>query len=117
MLKSYRDLKVWQKSMLLVQDVYAQTKQYPKEEQFCLTNQMRRSAIRIPSNIAEGHGRNTDGEFAQFLGMASGSLSELETQIELSMRLGYMETDSNLPAQCDEIGRMLSALLRTVFSR
>ncbi|MCC6412642.1 MAG: four helix bundle protein [Saprospiraceae bacterium] len=113
-LRSYRDLHVWMKSMQLVEKVYLETKNFPADEKYTLTSQIRRSAISIPSNIAEGQGRNTDGEFLQFLGIASGSLSELETQIELSVRLGYMPNDTALNLMCDEVGKMLTGLIKSI---
>jgi four helix bundle protein len=79
--RSYRDLVVWQKSMQLVTDIYRITKAFPKEEIYGLTSQIRRAAVSIPSNIAEGQGRRTSSEFHQFLGHARGSIMELETQI------------------------------------
>ena len=83
-MKSYRDLIVWQKSMNLVTLVYSLTIDFPENEKFGLTSQIKRSAVSIPSNIAEGFGRNTTGELNQFLGIARGSLAELETLIEIS---------------------------------
>lgn len=83
-------------------------------EKYTLTSQIRRLAISIPSNIAEGQGRNTDGEFLQFLGIASGSLSEPETQIELSVRLGYLPNDTTLYLMCNEVGKMLTGLMKIV---
>ena len=113
-LRSYRDLHVWIKSMQLVEKVYQETKNFPTEERYALTSQIRRSAISVPSNIAEGQGRNTDGEFLQFLGIASGSLAELETQIELSFRLGYLQDHTTINSMCDEVGKMLTGLIKSV---
>lgn len=90
----YQDLKVWQKSMDLVEKVYSITNQLPSKEQFGLTSQINRSAVSIPSNIAEGAGRNSPREFNQFLGIASGSLFELETQLIIVKRVGYLSDDS-----------------------
>ena len=81
--KHYRDLIVWQKSMELVDEIYRLTNLLPKEELYCLSDQMRRAAISIPSNIAEGHGRQTSKEFRQFLSISKGSVCELETQLEI----------------------------------
>src|ERR1700728_3695333 len=114
--KQSRDLLVWQKSMDLAREVYRLTKGFPKEELFGLSSQIRRAAVSIPSNIAEGQGRLTDKGFALFLGHARGSLFELETQAELSESLGYLkreELDKVLLAS-DEIGRMLNGLLNSV---
>ena len=80
-LKSYKDLLVWQKSMTLVKDIYRLTRSFPQDERFGLVSQLRRAAVSVPSNIAEGQSRHTSGEFVQFLSHAEGSLSELETQI------------------------------------
>src|SRR5208283_794307 len=103
--KSYEDLMVWKKAMELVFAVYAATAQFPREEVYGLTSQMRRSAVSIPSNIAEGQGRATKGEFVQFLAHARGSLFELETQILISERLGYLspEIEKRLLAQSNEV--------------
>ena len=88
---SYRDLVVWQKSMRLVADVYRLTPTFPDSERFGLTSQLQRAAVSIPSNIAEGQGRLATKEFRQFLGIARGSLKELETQLLISIDLGYAE--------------------------
>jgi len=88
--RSYRDLVVWQKSMALVTEVYRRTERFPKAETFGLTTQLRRAAVSIPSNVAEGQGRLSTGEFKQFLGHARGSLLELETQILIAQELGYL---------------------------
>ena len=87
----YQDLKVWQKSMDLTTKIYNLVKLLPKEETYALSDQMRRAAISIPSNIAEGQGRNSDKEYINFLSIARGSLWELETQLEICVRLGYVE--------------------------
>ncbi len=102
--------------MTLAQTVYSATKQFPKEELFGLTSQLRRSAVSIPSNIAEGQGRGSDGNFALFLTQAQGSLYELETQIELSRNLKVMPSDEaqQILEQANEIGRMIHGLLRAV---
>lgn len=83
-IKSHKDLKVWQESMLLVEDIYSITSTFPKEEVFGLTSQMKRAAISIPSNIAEGSGRNGKAELMRFLYISLGSLSELDTQIDIA---------------------------------
>ncbi len=93
---SYRDLIVWQKGMLLCKEVYLLTQNFPKEEIYGLTSQMRRSVISIPSNIAEGRGRNSDKEFIRFLQIALGSIYELQTQLELAFELGYTNSIENL---------------------
>ena len=113
MSNGFRDLLVWQKSMQLAVEVYKLTKSFPREEVYGLTSQIRRSAISIPSNIAEGHGRLNVGEFRQFLGIARGSTYELQTQLELAQSLEFTSADqaelSSRPSQ--EIGRMIFALL------
>lgn len=111
--KSYRDLVAWQKAMELVTEIYRVTQRFPKEEMFGLTSQLRKAGVSIPSNIAEGRGRSSRGEFRLFLGHALGSLSELETQILISRNLDYLsETDAahllNLSA---EVGRVLNGLI------
>jgi four helix bundle protein len=89
-INSFKDLIVWQKSMELVEKVYKITESFPTKEQFGLISQMRRAAVSIPSNIAEGYGRNSTGSYIQFLSIARGSLLELETQLELSKRLNFI---------------------------
>ena len=109
---NYKELKVWQKAMDLTVAVYKLVKLLPKEETYALSDQMRRAVVSIPSNIAEGQGRNSDKEFIQFLSIARGSLWELETQIEICLRIGYidqsMATDTN--NLIAEISKMLNAL-------
>ena len=90
MSNSYRDLIAWQKAFSLVAEVYRQTETFPKSETYGLTSQIRRAAVSVVSNIAEGQGHNSSGEFQQFLGHAKGSLAELETQILLADELGYL---------------------------
>lgn len=89
--RSYKDLIVWQKAMDLVELVYHLTKLFPKDEQYGLSNQLRRAAVSIPSNIAEGQARNSTAEFRNFLSIARGSLAELETQLLIAERLNYIE--------------------------
>ena len=87
----FKKLVIWQKAMEIVKNVYVITNTFPKEERYSLTSQLRRSAISIPSNISEGAGRNTNGEFKNFLGIANGSINELMTQLILSKQLGLVE--------------------------
>ena len=108
---SYRDLIVWQKAMELVKDTYLLTKIFPKEEFYGLTSQIRRCAISIPSNIAEGRGRNSDKEFVRFLQISLGSLYELQTQLELSLELGYVSNIDNLLNLSIEIEKMINTLI------
>ncbi|MBM4275488.1 MAG: four helix bundle protein [Deltaproteobacteria bacterium] len=113
MVKSYRDPLAWQKAMDLVTEIYRLTGDFPKEEVFGLTSQLRRAAVSIPSNIAEGQGRSSKGEFQYFLGQARGSLAEVETQIIIGQNLGYLtENDANqLLLITSEVGRILNGLL------
>jgi len=105
-------LIVWQKGMTLAEQVYLITAGYPKSELYSLTDQMRRAAVSIVSNIAEGKGRESKQEYLHFLAISQGSLTELETQILLSIRLRYLsEIDAETPLSlCDEIGRMLNTM-------
>jgi len=113
---AYTELKVWQKSMDLAESIYGLTARFPREETYGLTAQMRRAAVSIPSNIAEGYGREQPGYVAQFLRIALGSTRELETQLKLIVRLKLATEEHSREASslCDEIGRMLRSLLRTV---
>jgi len=112
---SYRDLVAWQKAMDLVTDVYRVTGSFPKEEIYGLTSQMRRAAVSVPSNIAEGQGRKGDGEFKHFLRLSLGSLMEVETQVIISERLGYLNpATQTLLTQAAEVGRLLNGLIRSL---
>lgn len=112
--RSYRDLVVWQKSMVLAADVYRLTRQFPKQEEFRISGQMIRAATSIPANIAEGHGRGTRKDYAHFVSIAKGSVAELETFLLLSgdLSLAAEECVSPVLALAEEVGRMLSALRR-----
>jgi four helix bundle protein len=114
--RSHRDLLVWQKAIVLVECIYRVTESFPPEERYGLISQLRRAAISIPANIAEGHGRSTRGEFANHLSIARGSLKEVESLLEIAMRLGMLNDRAyrELNAQCDEISRMLTALKRAI---
>jgi len=114
--RPHKKLDVWKMAMDLVFDVYRVTKNFPMEEKFSLTDQLRRAAVSIPSNIAEGASRNTKKEFANFLYMAQGSLSELDTQSEIALKLGYVESKDfeNLELKMDRIGRMITGLIKSV---
>ena len=111
---SYRDLIVWQKSIMLVEEVYNIVKSLPKEELYALSDQMRRSVVSIPSNIAEGYERNTTREYLRFLSIAQGSRAELETQLEICVRLAYLSVEQvNLALSlCNEVSKMLGAIIR-----
>jgi four helix bundle protein len=114
--RQFRDLLVWQRAMDLADEVYRLTGGFPKEEMFGLTSQMRRAAVSVPSNIAEGQGQLTDKGFILFLTRARGSLYELETQMELASRLGFLnkQSEEQFMASCSEIGRMLHGLLNSM---
>jgi four helix bundle protein len=117
-IKSHRDLIAWQKSMDLVVTVYKASRAFPKEETYGLTSQLRRAAVSVPANIAEGQGRRSKPEFRQFLGNARGSLLELDTHLELAVRLNYLEVQehSKIRGQIQEVGRILNGLLRSLTS-
>jgi four helix bundle protein len=110
----YKNLLVWQKSIALVTQVYLVTRSFPREELYGLTSQVRRSAVSVPSKIAEGQARLTPGEFRPFLGIARGSLAELETQLIIAENLGYLTESGPLFEQLVEVGRMLSGLLASL---
>jgi len=112
--KTYRDLIVWQKAMVLVTEIYKVSKSFPRREDYGLTSQLRRCAVSIPSNIAEGYGRHSRNEYVRFLQIASGSLYELQTQMEISANLEYLKKDDfeRLYEMTREIERMLSSLIR-----
>lgn len=110
-ISTYKELKIWQKAMVLVSDVYTLTQTFPKEEKFGLINQMRRSSVSIPSNIAEGWGRSTKS-FVQFLRVSRGSLFELETQILISKQLDYTNNSEEIEKLIIEISKMLNSLIR-----
>lgn len=109
---SYKQLIVWRKSMDLVEDVFNLTKSFPRTEDFSLTSQMRRAAVSIPSNIAEGFGRNSQREYTQFYAIAYGSALELETQLLITERIGYSKNTLEIISLLEEIQKMLSSLLR-----
>ena len=115
-LKSYRDLVAWQKSVDLALEVYRYTQAFPKSETYGLVSQLRRAAVSIPSNIAEGQARLSTGEFRQFLGQARGSLMEVETQILIAERLGYLQQSGSedLLRGAAELGRILNGLLASL---
>ncbi|MEW6171956.1 MAG: four helix bundle protein [Bacillota bacterium] len=117
--KSYRDLIAWQKSIALVQKIYQFTQRFPKEEIYGLSSQIRRAAVSVPANIAEGQARSSRGEFKQFLGMAKGSLAELETLLILSEKLTFLERTNaeELLNNCEEINKLLNGLLKSLSTR
>ena len=117
--KSYRDLEVWQLAMALAKQIYTITAAFPSDERFGLVNQMRRAAVSIPSNIAEGHARASTADFQRFLLIAMGSTAELETQLLLSCDLGFLNIDQQQHSmeQLEQIGKMLRGLHRSLARR
>ena len=117
-LQSYKDFEVWKKAMDLAAEIYRLVKILPKFETYALSDQMRRAVISIPSNIAEGQGRNTTREFINFLGFARGSQKELETQLQLCVKVGYMTDEEIFVAMnlCEEVGKMLNTLIKKLKS-
>lgn len=115
----HKELDVWKKSMDLVTVVYEITAKFPKEEIYCLTNQIRRSAISIPANIAEGSARKSQKEFSQFLSIALGSLAELDTEIEIAQKLGYLNSNekSKLATYMNDIRKMIIGLMKSIEKR
>jgi four helix bundle protein len=114
MVKTFRDLIAWQKSKTLAKMVYISTRKMPREEQFGLTNQMRRAAVSIPSNIAEGHARQSRLDYLKFLRTSRGSLAELMTQLEIAWELDMMSFDQKLSALLSEVDRILQGLIRSL---
>jgi len=113
-IRSYNDLIAWQKGMDLVESIYEATRRLPGEERYGLISQMRRCAVSIPSNVAEGWGRRSRQEYVRFLLIARGSLYELLTQIEICRRLGFDGDWSNVEAQTREAGRILQGLIQSL---
>ena len=114
---SFEDLVVWQRAMVLVREIYALTRQFPADERFGLTAQLRRAAVSVPSNIAEGHERETTGDYIRFVSIAEGSLAEARTQLQIAADLGYCSDVTGLLGEMHEIKRMLYALRRSLHSR
>jgi four helix bundle protein len=114
--ESFRNLAVWQRSIELTLAVYQLTSPFPESERFGLTNQLRRASVSVASNIAEGYGRSTKGEYVQFLGHARGSNSEVETQIVISKALGFGSKQMPQSAEdlCNEVGKMLNPLMKSL---
>jgi four helix bundle protein len=115
-MKSYRDLIVWQRSIEAVEKIYAITKEFPKVEEYVLINQIRRASISIPSNIAEGFGRQSTIEYKRFLKVSRGSVYELQTQLEIANRIGYITNESyrKIETITNEISKMLNSLIRKI---
>ena len=114
--QDYRDLEVWQQAMELVVVIYRQTGTFPRDEMYGLTNQLRRASVSVPSNIAEGQGRRTTKEFLNHLSIARGSVLEVQTQIEIASRLGYLDPDqtSQLHCQVTVVVRLLNGLINAL---
>ena len=114
--QSFKDLIVWQRSIELTTNVYKLTAKFPESERFGLTNQMRRASVSIASNVAEGYGRTTRGEYVQSLGHVRGSCSELETQIVIAKNLGFGATQNlqSTETLCNDVGRLLCALIKSI---
>lgn len=115
-ISSHRDLLVWQKAVELTLQCYAVTKKFPRDERFGLTSQTQRAAVSVAANIAEGRGRGTTNGFLNFLWIATGSLTELDTHLVIANRLGYLNEQhfQELESRIDEIGRMLTGLRRSL---
>lgn len=112
-IKSFKQLKIWQKGIEIVKDIYTLTKQFPKEELYGIPSQMRRSAISMPSNIAEGFKRYHSKEYSQFLHIVLGSAAELETQLIIAKELGFINEEklNDISEKLDHISKMISSLL------
>jgi four helix bundle protein len=113
-MSSFKDLRVWQAALDLAKVVYRETKAMPDSEKYGLTSQIRRSAVSVPANIAEGYGRVGRGEYLKFLGYSSGSLNELETELLIAESCGYLMDYALMTAKCEEIGRMLHGLIKSL---
>ena len=119
MIQSFRDLVAWQKAMDFVEQVYLATACFPPDERFGLTAQTRRSAVGVPSNIAEGRGRRTSRDFLNFLSIAYGSLAEVQTQLEIANRLKFVDSQvvSRLQGLANEVGRLVNGLASSIRRR
>ncbi|MCI2227534.1 four helix bundle protein [Polaribacter sp. MSW13] len=117
-MKTHKDLLVWQKSIALVTEIYKLTNEFPNHEMYGLVSQLRRAAISIPSNIAEGAGRKSDKDFVRFLYIARASAAEVETQLIISENLGYLQSNkNNLKEELIGISKMLTALINKINKR
>ena len=116
MVDSFRDLEVWRRGVRFVRDVYRATDTFPPHERFGLTAQIRRAAVSIASNVAEGRARFSTREFARHVSIARGSVAEVETQVEIAIELGYLQRSAveNLMQECDELSRMLRTMYQNL---
>jgi four helix bundle protein len=114
MIRAHQQLEVWQDAMLLVEQVYRFSSQFPSEERFGLTAQLRRAAISVPSNVAEGAARPSLADYLRFLGIARGSLSEADTQIQLAVKLQFAPADESLTHLLDRVAAKLNALMKSL---
>jgi four helix bundle protein len=117
--KDYRELIAWQKAVDLVEAVYRATRSFPREEIYGLTSQIRRAVVSVPSNVAEGQARNSTADFLHFLSIARGSLKEVETQVIIARRLGYIDEklERDLTSLTEEVSRLISGLIRSLRSK
>lgn len=118
-IKSYKDLDVWKIAMSLAESCYLATRNFPHEEMYGMTAQIRRASTSIPANIAEGYGRDQTGSFIQFLRVSQGSARELETHVILAGRIGLLRSDavSGLLDECEKISKMLRSMIRSLEAR
>jgi len=116
-LRTHKDLDAWRRGLDLVEVVYKVTKAFPQEELYGLTNQLRRAVVSVPSNIAEGAARGSQKEFIQFLHIALGSLSEVETQLVIAKRLGYLDSLDSIEEQIQTVRKLILGLIRYLRTR
>lgn len=114
MQRNHRNLQAWQQAMNLVTAIYQSTSRFPKDEQYGMSSQLRRAAVSVPANIAEGFARNGSKELLHFLGIAAGSLSELDTLVELAARLGYLTETEELSGKVDEVSGLVMGLAASI---
>ena len=114
--QSFKDLIAWQKAMDLVVEIYRATASFPADERFGLTVQLRRAAVSVPSNIAEGQGRGPSQDFVRFLAIARGSVQEVDTQLTIALRLGYLQPEQHEPlvAMIAEVAKIINGLIRSI---
>lgn len=113
-IRGHRNLVAWQEAMQLVEMRYRESARFPRSEMLALTSQIRRAAVSVPSNIAEGAARNSSRELLQFVGIASGSLAEVETQLEVAVRLGYIRAAAESLKQSSKVGKLIVGLRRSL---